>query len=272
MFRHPKGALDTAASPFSGRPAKLLHAFAAVAALLALGCGPTYPKCNNDKDCNKEKQRHEFCVNQSCQQCRSNDDCAAGKRCNKGRCDAIPGYCESDGVCPNGTSCIANRCKPCSSDNECGEGGHCKAGTCVRKGTCTSEDDCPEGQDCKNGRCVGGAPVKASQDAPCKLATVYFDFNESGLSTDANDTLDKNAACIKRAGRTVQLVGRTDERGTVEYNLALSERRAHSVKDRLSRLGVDGGRLRTLPKGELDATGKDEAGWAQDRRVDFEWM
>ena len=272
MWRPDSGAIDCTSSFLPGKPAQILLALVSLAAFAALGCGPTYPNCNNDKDCNKDKPRNEFCVNQKCQQCRGNNDCEAGKRCNKGRCDAIPGWCDSDGACPSGTSCIANRCKPCGSDAECGEGGHCKAGTCVRKGTCTSEDDCPEGQDCKAGKCVGGAPPKVSQDASCKLQAVYFDFNESGLSTDANDSLDKDAACIKRVGRGVRLIGRTDERGTVEYNMALSERRAQSVKDRLSRLGLDGGKLRTLPKGELEATGKDEAGWAQDRRVDFEWM
>jgi peptidoglycan-associated lipoprotein len=92
------------------------------------------------------------------------------------------------------------------------------------------------------------------------------------LTTEATDILDKDMACIKRVGRNVQLIGRTDNRGTEEYNLALSERRAQSVKKRLQQLGADGGQLRTLPKGELEATGKDEAGWANDRRVDFEWM
>ncbi len=247
--------------------------FVALGALaLAAGCTPKYPNCNNDEDCNRNKPRHEFCVNQKCQQCRTTDDCGAGKRCNKGRCDAIPGWCDRDEACPQGTACINNHCKPCGSDDECGPGGRCKAGACLRGGACQSDDDCPEGQDCKNHKCVGGAPRKASQEAPCKLSTVFFDFNESALSTDAADALDKDAACIKRVGRSVQLIGRTDERGTIEYNMALSERRAQSVKDRLSRLGVDGSKLRTLPKGELEATGKDEAGWAQDRRVDFEWM
>ncbi|MSP63208.1 MAG: hypothetical protein EXR72_23285 [Myxococcales bacterium] len=244
----------------------------ALALAAAAGCGPKYPACNNDEDCNKEKPRKEFCVNQQCQQCRTNDDCTAGKRCNKGRCDAIPGYCDVDSTCAGGTSCIDHRCKPCGSDAECGEGGKCKAGACVRKGKCKDDDDCPEGEDCKKGVCVSGVPKKASQDAPCRLEPVYFDYNESALSTEANDSLDKNAACIKRVGRMVQLIGRSDERGTLEYNVVLSERRALSVKDRLGRLGVDSGKLRTLPKGELDATGKDEAGWAQDRRTDFEWM
>ncbi len=240
--------------------------------LAAVGCGPTYPNCNSDEDCNNEKPRNEFCVNQKCQQCRNDKDCASGKYCNKGRCDEVPGYCEDDRGCPPEQTCQNHKCTACQSDDQCGEGGKCKQGACVRKGRCNVDDDCPEGQDCKSGVCTSAAPKRSSQDAPCRLAAVYFDFNESALSTEAADALEKNASCIKMAGRGVQLIGRTDDRGTEEYNLALSERRAQSVKSQLQRLGIDGNKMRTLPKGELEATGRNEQGWEQDRRVDFEWM
>ena len=51
------------------------------------------------------------------------------------------------------------------------------------------------------------------------------------------------------------LVGHTDPRGTQEYNLALSERRAQSVRDHLGRLGIDGSKMTVLPRGALDAKG-----------------
>jgi peptidoglycan-associated lipoprotein len=237
----------------------------------ASGCGPKYPACEKDEDCNKEKPRGEFCVNQKCQQCRNDKDCGPGKRCNGGRCDAIPNYCKDDTGCPADQACVNHKCQACAADDQCGEGGKCKKGKCFRKGTCSVDDDCPVDQDCVKGVCTG-APQKASQDAACKLQPIYFDFNESALSTEAADLIDKNYACIKRVGRPVQIIGRSDERGTEEYNLALSERRAQMVRDRLQSLGADGGKMRTLPKGELEATGRDEAGWANDRRVDFEWM
>lgn len=248
---------------------------ALVVALLAFalgGCHPNYPACNGDEDCNRDKPRGEFCVNQVCQKCRNDKDCGEGETCRGGRCDKIPGFCKDDTQCPAEQVCKENRCSMCASDGECGEGGRCRQGKCLRKGTCQVDDDCPEGQDCKSGRCVGGAPPRASQDAACKLAPVPFDFNESALSTDATSVIDQNAACIKRVGRAVQLIGRSDPRGTEEYNLALSERRAQEVRTRLERLGVGGDKMRVLPKGELESTGKDEAGWAQDRRVDFEWL
>lgn len=249
-------------------------ALALALSLAGAGCKPTYPACDGDEDCNRDEARKtkEYCVNKLCQQCRDDKDCKAGETCNKGRCDAIPGWCADDAGCPNGQVCSDNKCKPCSADFECGAGGRCDKGQCLRKGMCKSDDDCPQDQDCKGGHCLPAAPKQASQDAACRLQPVYFDFNESVLSTDATAAIDANAACLKQVGRSVQLVGRSDPRGTEEYNLALSERRAQSVKDRLSRLGIDESRLRTLPRGELEAKGTDESGWAQDRRVDFEWL
>lgn len=241
-------------------------------ALGAAGCPTKYPACKTDQDCNQDKDRHEFCVNQQCQQCRDDKDCPAGKMCNKGRCDPIPGYCDTDNMCPPNTSCIEHRCRACNADTECGEGGRCRQGKCLRKGQCESDDDCPEDQDCMNGTCVGGRKAAAPPPRECTLAPIYFDFNEFTLTTDATDSIDKNAACIKRVDRVVSLVGRSDPRGTEEYNLALSEHRARQVKGQLERLGVSASKLHTLPKGELESNGKDEAGWAKDRRVDFEWQ
>src|SRR5262245_48930480 len=108
----------------------------------ATGCPIQYPNCSNDEDCNRAKPRGEFCVNQRCQQCRSDADCGKGKTCRGGRCDAIAGYCDDDSQCPN-AACIDNRCKTCASDSECGDGGKCKQGKCLRKGACATDADCP---------------------------------------------------------------------------------------------------------------------------------
>jgi peptidoglycan-associated lipoprotein len=67
------------------------------------------------------------------------------------------------------------------------------------------------------------------------------------------------------------LVGRADSRGTTEYNMALADRRAQSVRDYLKRTGIAATRLSVVPRGALDATGTNETGWAKDRRVDSEW-
>ncbi len=216
------------------------------------GCSVKYPKCGKDADCHAK----EFCINGECQQCRDNHDCSAGQVCNKGRCDMVSSSsgaagCTDDVQCPANQSCIDGRCRPCASDNECGDGGKCNAGRCARP---------------------AGASSSSTTPPKCNLEPVYFDFNEAVLSSDATSTIERNADCIKKStGHRVILVGRTDPRGTEEYNLALSDRRAASVKDRLSRIGVDSGRMKTVAKGELEATGNDEGGWAKDRRVDFQW-
>ncbi len=222
-----------------------------VAAVIALaGCPkPTYPDCDKDTDCHAK----EFCVNKKCEQCRDAKDCAPGQSCNAGRCDdAAKSSCNDDSQCPAGQSCIFGVCQPCKSDGECGEGGKCQAGRCQRA-TVSG----------------GNRPTIPGE---CTLSTVYFDFNEAVLSRDATAAIDKNGDCIRAtADRRVTLTGRTDPRGTEEYNLALADHRAQAVKDRLTRTGVPAGRLKTVSRGELDASGSEDSGWSKDRRCDFAW-
>ena len=66
------------------------------------------------------------------------------------------------------------------------------------------------------------------------------------------------------------LTGHCDPRGEQEFNMSLGENRAEAVKVFLIGLGVPAEKIRTSSRGELDATGTDEAGWANDRRVDIE--
>jgi peptidoglycan-associated lipoprotein len=223
-----------------------LAALALVLAVASLSaCRPKYPKCETDKDC-KEK---EYCVNGMCQQCRNDRDCPEGQTCNQGRCEAKSSMavrCADDLECPPGQSCINGSCRPCRADDECGEGGKCDKGRCQRA----------------SGRDTGAAA--------CSYEPIYFDFNENVLSTEATAAIDRNAECVKKNGsRALSLTGHTDPRGTEEYNLALSDRRAQAVRDRLQRVGATPGSVRLVPKGEIDATGTEETGWAKDRRVDF---
>ena len=85
------------------------HAFLAPFALLlvfATACGPEYPNCEEDQDCNVG----EFCVDQQCQQCRGDTDCPQGQMCSAGACEAITGWCGSSAECPSGEDCVNNRC------------------------------------------------------------------------------------------------------------------------------------------------------------------
>jgi peptidoglycan-associated lipoprotein len=98
-----------------------------------------------------------------------------------------------------------------------------------------------------------------------------FDFDKSALSSDDETVLDQVAKCVTTGalkGRSLQLVGRADPRGEVEYNMALGASRASSVLNYLARLGVDRSTLGESSRGKMDATGTDEDSWAKDRRVD----
>jgi outer membrane protein OmpA-like peptidoglycan-associated protein len=98
---------------------------------------------------------------------------------------------------------------------------------------------------------------------------VYFAFDDSTVQPSERDRLSQNVACIESTkGKTVYLIGHTDSSGTEEYNIALSERRAQTVADYMSRLGSDPARLQVVPKGETEPTG---LGDDKDRRVEFQW-
>jgi peptidoglycan-associated lipoprotein len=103
------------------------------------------------------------------------------------------------------------------------------------------------------------------------LQTIYFDFDKSDIRADQRDALKANATKIQGMSGNIMIEGNTDERGTEEYNLALGERRADSVKKYLVNLGVPGARLSTVSFGEARPAvqGHDESAWKYNRRADF---
>lgn len=104
------------------------------------------------------------------------------------------------------------------------------------------------------------------------LPTPHFAFDSAAIAGEAADMLSLVARCFVDGplqGRGLKLVGRADPRGTVMYNLALGQDRATTVANFLSSKGLGGGQVTTMSKGELEATGTDEEGWARDRRVDI---
>ena len=104
------------------------------------------------------------------------------------------------------------------------------------------------------------------------LSTVYFDYDKSDLTDSTRAVLQANAEWLKaNPGHVVRIEGNCDEHGTVEYNLALGQRRAASVKDYLMGLGIDGSRLATVSYGKERPVdpGHDEAARAKNRRADF---
>ena len=106
-----------------------------------------------------------------------------------------------------------------------------------------------------------------------ELRTIYFDFNKADVRADARAVLKANADIIiaNRALGSITLQGNCDERGSEEFNLALGERRAASVKQYLVDLGVPASRLRTVSFGESKPAvmGHTESAWRWNRRTDF---
>ncbi len=102
------------------------------------------------------------------------------------------------------------------------------------------------------------------------LADVYFDYDRAALRVPERDRITRNADFLKSQPRFLLTIeGHSDERGTNEYNLALGERRANSVKDYLVSLGISSDRLRTISYGEERpvCTESDESCWQQNRRA-----
>lgn len=235
------------------------------------GCGgkkAKYPLCGSDKDC----KAGEHCVNKKCQQCATADDCKPGESCKAGACVLEIGACRDDSDCEAGQICRNHRCSSCSRDEDCGPDAHCSNGSCLNRGQCKVDEDCADEEDCVEGTCQ----VLGRQRPPevdCELATIYFDYDQSALDESSREALSQSASCIQQApDRGVFISGHTDPRGTEEYNIALSEKRAQVVADYLARLGIDPARFRVIPKGEIEAFGEDEDGWSKDRRVEFDWQ
>jgi peptidoglycan-associated lipoprotein len=102
------------------------------------------------------------------------------------------------------------------------------------------------------------------------LQDAFFNYDEAGLSGEAQAALTSSANWLKKnAGYNLLVEGHCDERGTEQYNLALGDRRANTVKDYLSTLGVDASRIRTVSYGEERPfdPGHDESAWAKNRRA-----
>ncbi len=222
-----------------------------------LACGgPRYPSCDNDEQC-KSDTHHGVCVNHLCNECRADDDCGQGKECKAGACAAVLGYCDDPTACAGA---------PCGKDHRCQ-----KAVTSSQPpAECADDRPCAGGARCENGHCVSppqGGPGCRDFPAP------KFDYESQDLRPDARQVIERLAKCLSTGslrGAHVLLTGHCDNRGEAEYNFTLGAQRAENVKTLLIGLGADMNKIVTSSRGELDATGTDEAGWSNDRRVDVE--
>jgi len=101
---------------------------------------------------------------------------------------------------------------------------------------------------------------------------VFFDYDVSDLRPDAEASLGRKVPILRaNPGITLRVTGHADERGSLEYNLALGMRRAQSVKDYLAGFGIDAARVQIDSLGEDQPLeqGSTEAAWARNRRAEF---
>lgn len=104
------------------------------------------------------------------------------------------------------------------------------------------------------------------------LVTVHFGFDKSNLDAAAKKEVAQNVNWMKaNPNAKVQIEGHCDSRGTVEYNVALGERRANAVKAHMVSLGIPGDRLSVISYGKEKPLDMDEneAAWAKNRRANF---
>lgn len=119
-------------------------------------------------------------------------------------------------------------------------------------------------------RAVALTPASPNEGAePCSLRRVYFAYDSADLDDASRQAIQNAVECMRGRGAPARLhlTGATDPRGTEEYNIALGERRADSVRRYLVSLGVDAGRIAVNSVGEEMAQGSDESGWREDRNV-----
>jgi peptidoglycan-associated lipoprotein len=131
---------------------------------------------------------------------------------------------------------------------------------------CESDAQCPSSQLCLANACTPITPTLSA----CGVTRVHFDFDRDVLHEAEFPALTRTARCIEANQPShVLIAGSADERGTVEYNLALGERRADAVRRYLAQLGVAPKQLELVSYGkEMPlCTQHTEACWSENRRA-----
>ncbi len=117
-----------------------------------------------------------------------------------------------------------------------------------------------------------GASALNDPNSPLSVRVIYFDYDSSNIRADFESVVQAHAGYLaSNPNTTITLEGHADERGSREYNLALGERRALSVRRQLVLLGAQAGQIRTVSYGEERpvSEGHDEAAYALNRRVEI---
>ena len=120
---------------------------------------------------------------------------------------------------------------------------------------------------------IAGNPLRDPSNILSKRS-VFFDYDSNAVKDEYRGMVQAHSRYLgdKRDAK-IRIEGNCDERGSREYNLALGQRRAESVKKMMTVLGVQDGRIETVSFGEEKpmAPGHDESAWSQNRRADIKY-
>lgn len=141
-------------------------------------------------------------------------------------------------------------------------------------GACTKKQQKPESGDSSDVSNADIAADLADSDSgkAMGLETVHYPYDSSALDGSAKKVLKANAAVLKdKRSLKIQIEGHTDERGGIQYNIALGERRANAAKAYLIDAGVSADRISTVSYGKEKPVdqGHDESAYAKNRRANF---
>jgi len=120
---------------------------------------------------------------------------------------------------------------------------------------------------------IAGNPLRDPSNILSKRS-VFFDYDSNAVKDEYRGLVQAHSRYLgdKRDSK-IRIEGNCDERGSREYNLALGQRRAESVKKMMNVLGVSDGRIETISFGEEKpmSPGHDEQAWSQNRRADIKY-
>jgi len=113
------------------------------------------------------------------------------------------------------------------------------------------------------------------QSVLAQQRSVYFEFDSYTVTAQYSNLVDTHARYLaSHPQQRIVIEGHTDERGGSEYNLALGQRRALAVRNRMTLMGVNDAQIETISFGKEKpkATGSTEADWAENRRADIVYI
>ena len=145
-------------------------------------------------------QAKEFCVAPSASSAATRTTVPPGSACNAGKCDPIPGYCRSKADCPANQECIANRARPARTTRNARAASTASRAPARRRSPARATTTARR---TKTASTASAARTRRRRRRPreCTLDAVFFDFNESALTTEATAVLARDAECLKKVGR-----------------------------------------------------------------------